>query len=155
MALKRHPSLQDYSREHHDELLLVWKIREGIRKNISCERIRDYCVNHFSELTSLHMQKEENYILAKLPEQDKDKIRIIHDHEVIKNLIRLLSDDTSVNYDLLSQFADKLEEHIRFEERTFFPKLQENFSEDSIKSMQPFGEKSKDRTIWKDPFWEK
>lgn len=153
MALKRHQALQDYSREHHDELLLVWKIREGIRKNISGERIKEYCINHYNELTSLHMQKEENYILTKLPEQDEDRIKILNDHEAIKKLIQLLSEDSSVNYDLLSEFAVKLEAHIRYEERTFFPKLQETLSDDDIKSMQPSEEKLKE-CIWKDPFWE-
>ena len=150
MALKRHPVLQDYSREHHDELLLVWKIREGLKKDISPKRIVDYCVHHYNEVTSLHMEKEEKYILKKLPENDNDRIKILTEHAAIKGLVKKLSKNSSDKNKLLSEFADKLEKHIRYEERTFFPKLQNLFPDEIIKSMQPAESKIKECTVWKD-----
>jgi len=155
MALKRHPALQDYSREHHFELLLVWKIREGLRKNISPERIIDYCINHYNEVASLHMAKEEKYILIKLPENDKDRIKILNEHKAIKDSVKKLTKNSLDKNKLLSKFADNLEKHVRYEERTFFPKLQNKFSDEIIKSMQPLENKVQDSTNWNDPFWEK
>lgn len=153
MALKRHPALQDYSREHHDELLLIWKIREGLRKNISTKRIVDYCIHHYNEFTLFHMANEEKYILTKLPESDNDKIKILSDHVKIKELVNELSDNNSANDGTLTEFANKMEEHIRFEERTFFPKLQNNFSDEVIKSMQFAAKNIEDSKEWKDEFW--
>lgn len=75
--MKRHIALQDYSREHHDELLLVWKIRQGLKNKIPPDRIFNYCNSHFNEVTSLHMKKEEEYILSKLPDDDSGKRKII------------------------------------------------------------------------------
>ena len=153
MALKRHPALQGYSREHHDELLLIWKIREGLRKNVLPKRIIDFCIHHYDEFTALHMANEEKYILTKLPESDEDRIKILSDHAEIKEIIQQLSKNTE-NKDMLTEFADKLEKHIRFEERTFFPKLQIAFSEELIESMHPIATDLKEPKGWKDSFWE-
>jgi hemerythrin-like domain-containing protein len=155
MALKRHLALQDYSREHHDELMLVWKIREGLKKNISPKRIIDYCVHHYNEKTSLHMANEEKYILNNLPQNDQDRIKILHEHNEIKELVKKLSKNSSDSNLLLSEFAEKLEKHVRYEERTFFPKLQNTFPVDVMNSMQPSESKANECTVWKDSFWEK
>lgn len=58
--IKRTKSLTPLSREHHKGLLCVWKIRQGIKKEIEIERIVAFC-NWFWE-TDLehHFQKEEN-----------------------------------------------------------------------------------------------
>lgn len=154
MAIKRHQALQDYSREHHYELLLVWKIREGLRKNISKKRIIEYLVYHFEEMTSKHMAKEEKYILNKLPENDKDRNKILSEHKEADEMVKKLSNDLTDENNLLSEFADKLEQHIRYEERIFFEKLQNEFPEEIINSMEPLENKMEDDTDWKDPFWE-
>jgi hemerythrin-like domain-containing protein len=154
MPLKRHPALQDYSREHHDELLLVWKIRTGLKNNISSERISDYCVHHYNQVTGRHMAKEEKFILSKLPEQDDDRIKILNDHTAIKELAKKISENLSDNK-LLAAFAEKLEQHIRFEERILFQRLQDSLSEATLKSMQPSEKKPLECSVWKDEFWEK
>src|SRR5665213_148029 len=154
MALKRHTSLQDYSREHHDELLLVWKIREGFKKNISSQRIIDYCIHHYNEKTSTHMANEENYILKNLPENDEDRIKVIHEHNEIRALVKSLIENSSDSTRLLTEFANKLEKHVRYEEREFFPKLQNIFAIDVINSMQPAESIVKECSVWKDTFWE-
>jgi hypothetical protein len=154
MVLKRHLALQDYSREHHDELMLVWKIREGLKKNISPKRIIDYCLHHFNEKTSRHIANEEKYILNHLPENDPDRIKILHEHNEIKDLIKSLMEHSSDSTLLLTEFADKLEKYVRYEERIFFPKLQNIFPIDVINSMQPAESIVKECSVWKDSFWE-
>jgi len=153
MALKRHLALQDYSREHHDELLLIWKIREGLRRSVSPKRIIEYCVHHYNEFTASHMANEERYILTKLPESDDDRIKILLDHAEIKEIVKKLSENHE-NKDMLTEFADKLEKHIRFEERTFFPKLQLAFSDEVMESMHSMENNAKEPKGWKDSFWE-
>jgi hemerythrin-like domain-containing protein len=153
MSLKRHLALQDYSREHHDELLLVWKIREGLKKNIAPKRIIDYTIHHCNDATLLHMAQEEKYILNKLSEQDADVIKIMNEHTAIKKLVKQFSLKSVDKNSLLFEFANLLEKHIRFEERTFFPKLQNTLPDDIIKSMQPLEIKEKEDTKWEDAFW--
>ena len=155
MALKRHESLQGYSREHHDELLLVWKINEGLKKKISIERIIDYCIFHFKEMLSKHMEREEKYILSKLADDDFDKKEILFQHQTIKALFKKLEDSFTNKKELLLEIADKLEKHIRLEERVFFPRIQNDFSEEILKTMRPNESELKECTLWNDPFWEK
>lgn len=40
--IKRHTALKPLSREHHHGLLLSWKIREGLKRNIEIPRIKKY-----------------------------------------------------------------------------------------------------------------
>jgi hypothetical protein len=153
MALKRHPALQDYSREHHDELMLVWKIREGLKHNISPDRIQKFIVHHFNENTKFHMSNEENFVLKYFSENDPDRIKILKDHNQLKELFDLFSKNIKCSIDIIKSFAEILENHIRFEEREFFQRIQKDFSEEVILSMNPHSEKI-ECSIWIDPFWE-
>jgi hemerythrin-like domain-containing protein len=153
VALKRHPALQDYSREHHDELLFVWKIREGLRKDISPQRIIDFIIYQYNTSTALHMAQEEKYILDKLPQHDPDRIKILYEHDTLIEMIKKLSITVADKVQLLSEFADTLDKHIRFEERIFFPKLQDSLADDIIRSMQPTETKVKQDKQWEDTFW--
>ena len=154
MALKRHKSLQNYSREHHEELLLVWKIKTGLKSNIESKRIIDYCLHNYEEILSPHMAREEKYILTRLTETDTDRIRIVNDHAMVRIIIDELSKFPENSTQLLTQFASELDDHIRFEERIFFPRLQQEIAIDLLNSMQPAEEELKECTTWHDPFWE-
>jgi hemerythrin-like domain-containing protein len=153
VALKRHPALQDYSREHHEELLFVWKIKEGLRKAIDAHRINQYVIHQYQSTTALHMAREEKYILTKLPENDIDRIRILNDHAALEGMLKKITGNNPDPVKLLSEFAEALENHIRFEERIFFPKLQNSFSEDMIHAMQPAENNAPVNAVWDDPFW--
>jgi len=100
------------------------------------------------------MAKEEKYILTKLPEHDKDRVKILSEHTAIKELIKNLTENPSDKNNLLSEFADTLEKHVRYEDRTFFPRLQNTFPDEIIKSMQPSEGKVKGCPVWNDSFWE-
>ena len=47
--IKRHSALLEFSREHHFGLLLVWKVRQGLKKDIDLIRITDYIVFFFEK----------------------------------------------------------------------------------------------------------
>jgi hypothetical protein len=48
--IKRTSSLISYSKEHHFGLLLVWKIRQGIKREIITERIANYIPVSYTHL---------------------------------------------------------------------------------------------------------
>lgn len=154
MPLKRHPSLQPYSREHHHELLLVWKIREGVRKNIEVIRIADYCLYYYLNFLLAHFEDEEKNILSRLPQDNEDVICILREHVLMKNMIRQISAHASNSYHLLLAFADLLEKHTRFEERTFFKTLQESLPEDVLNSIEADEAEMNFTEAWRDEFWE-
>jgi hemerythrin-like domain-containing protein len=150
--LKRSKELILLSKDHHQGLLLCWKIRSGINKKISAARISDY-VSFFSELELKdHFKKEEEIVFSELPSDDSLKSEALKQHEVLQAMICDLGDS---NYETLNEFADKLDEHIRFEERILFPHIEKQLPAERI---QLLGERmtaihKNIEDDWKDNFW--
>lgn len=153
MPLKRHQSLLDFSREHHEELLLGWKIKRGLKKGIEAERIATYCKHFFNNYLSKHMEKEEKYIFSKLDPSDPDIIKLLKEHRHVKELVEGLSRDKFNTAEYLTILAEELEKHIRFEERIFFERIQKELKEELLESMQPEEAQIKEGTEWEDCFW--
>lgn len=152
--IKRSEALIQFSREHHFGLLLVWKIRQGLKNNIELRRIGNYCIFLFeSELTE-HFKEEEKDLFVKLPVDDPLRIQAFEEHEHIYKLVAGLRKDP-LNAMLLKEFADALESHIRFEERILFNHLQKHLSEDELKKLEKEHSK-RDADVdgkWDDHFW--
>ena len=154
--LKRHPFIIEYSKDHHYGLLMVWKIRQGLKKNIEPHRIAGY-VNLFSEMELLpHFEDEEKFLLTLLSPNDDMRIKAQNQHTDLRAMLSDVRNNKIYNA-TLEKLADLLESHIRFEEREFFPHLQNNIDLDSIST----GEEKEPRNqnaidaMWTDPFWEK
>ena len=47
--IKRHPAIVSFSKDHHFGLLLVWKIRQGLSRQVDPERISNYTGYFFKE----------------------------------------------------------------------------------------------------------
>lgn len=121
--IKRRQALIQFSREHHFGLLLVWKIRQGLKNNIEPGRISNYTIFFFETELTEHFKEEEKDLFVKLPVDYPLRRKAFEEHEHIYNLVASLQKDP-VNTKLLTEFADVLDGHIRFEERTLFNHLQ-------------------------------
>lgn len=153
--LKRHQAIVSFSRDHHFGLLLVWKIRQGLNKAITAERISNYVLFFFKEDIEKHFREEEQLLFCILPVDDVLRKQGETDHQTIYRLIAAIEekkDDTS----LLSQLADELEKHIRFEERELFNHLQNNSRADDLEAIanrSSNNSKAIDEK-WEDVFWD-
>jgi len=152
--LKRHQAIVSFSRDHHFGLLLVWKIRQGLKKAINPERISNYVTFFYREDLEKHFDEEEKLLFSKLSVDDLLRRRAEVDHLAIYALaaaIEQRKDDPI----LLKHMADTLEEHIRFEERELFKHLQKRISETELKLIEArFSNNSKAiDEKWKDVFW--
>jgi hypothetical protein len=65
--LKRNAALADFSRDHHIALLLLWKIREGMKKSIQPARMGKYVVHFFESELIPHFKTEEELLFSRLP----------------------------------------------------------------------------------------
>ena len=152
--IKRHPAIVELSKDHHFALLLVWKIREGLRKSIEPTRITKYVVHFFDTDLIQHFNEEEEFLFSKLPANNELRAQAEDEHRQIKQLVndfKLNSSDKS----LLEKFASTIESHIRFEERKLFNHLQENLSDQElaeVASSLKVREQEKG-PLWEDPFW--
>lgn len=127
--MKRDKNLQALSRDHHHGLLLGWKIRQGLKRNVSAALIADY-IQYFSEAALFpHFAEEELQILTFLNNDNDLKLKTLEDHSQIATMIKSLN---GVDTDDFLRIASRLDEHIRFEERVLFPYLQEVLSADQL-----------------------
>jgi hemerythrin-like domain-containing protein len=119
--IKRSIELQPLSREHHDGLLFVWKIRQGLKNGTSTEKLNDFVSWYWKNHIRPHFYQEEK-ILIPFALQSELSIRIKTEHENIREIIIDIDKDP-VRGDLV-RLSDLIEKHIRFEERIFFPYLE-------------------------------
>lgn len=153
--IKRQKGLLRFSQDHHYGLLLVWKIRTGIRKKIAPERIANFCQFFFDHDLQKHFEEEELHLFSKLEADNPMRQRALKDHEHIGGLFgKLRAGEHHVA--LLNELADTLEQHIRYEERTLFNELQLKLSEDELAELAKIhNSKAQDVSEqWDDKFWE-
>src|SRR5688572_4171277 len=154
--IKRHQALVSFSRDHHFGLLLVWKIRQGLAIAIRPERITNYVLYAFDNDLRHHFSEEERLIFCKLPPADPLRQQAENEHAAIYRLVEKLRSDKA-NEELLTGFAQSLQDHIRFEERILFTYMQEKFGPADLETIAPYDgtEPGDIDACWKDLFWEK
>lgn len=118
--LKRAEYLKALSREHHQGLLLCWKIKTGIAKGVSFSRIKVYLDWFFLNYLQPHFQIEEKYIFPILGNHHVLIKKAIQEHKIITGLF---TDTTQIEVSI-KQIQIDLEQHIRFEERVLFEEIQ-------------------------------
>ena len=151
--IKRHQALVSFSKEHHFGLLLVWKIRQGLANAVSAERISRYVLFFFNEDLKIHFKEEEELLFSKLPATDTLRIQAEEEHKEIYRLIAVIT-QTANDEKLLRQFADTLDKHIRFEERTLFNHLQTHVAPEELEEISKRFSNSVDLdSKWDDVFW--
>lgn len=150
--IKRSPELTPLSHDHHEGLMLVWKIRQGLNKMIAPERITAYINWFWEQHLEKHFRDEENYLAPLLAPVNELINRMLREHKEMESMsIQLKSDpDPSI----LKQFAQLLNDHIRFEERELFPLIEQSVSAGELQKV--FRKLSIDEKIcgvWEDEFW--
>lgn len=149
---KRHPGLQPLSRDHHHGLLLSWKIRAGLKKEVSIQRIKKYCDFLYHEALIDHFNIEEIHVFPLLDPEDKLIKRALAEHRKLKRLF------TQKQFDMRTIVAieETLEKHIRFEERVLFNKIQELDCGQQLLELESLHPSTLVSIVetWEDKFWE-
>ena len=152
--IRRSRELAGLSREHHDSLLFVWKIRQGISYKTDLTRIAAYCEFFWETNMKDHVKKEETAVRMVLPAGHPLRTNLLEDHEAIRNKIREVTDEPS--YTGLSRLAQIIYYHVRFEERTLFPHVEQV---STPRQMEELGALLSDAHSipenWPDEFWVK
>lgn len=150
MPIKRNENLKSISREHHHGLLLCWKIRTGLKKEIPLGRIMQYSGWFYQNHLLPHFEIEEKWVFPVLG----------NDHELIKKALadhrrlRRLFESSDEWQKTLSLIEEELERHIRFEERVLFNEIQTIATEDQLMQIKIHHKSSDFSDNTKDPFWE-
>lgn len=150
--IKRSKQLAPLSREHHDGLLFVWKLRQGLGNNIAIEILRNFCNWYWNNHIKPHFYQEEKILLQYISSNHKLAAQLKKEHTDIRELI--LTIDQEADSVTLVLLANLLEKHIRFEERILFPHLEETLSPQQLDIIfQQLEEHPLCSTEWKNDFW--
>jgi iron-sulfur cluster repair protein YtfE (RIC family) len=125
--MKRHPSLQPLSREHHLVLAQARAIRWALSGRAGTPR--EACAGFLAVwkgTITQHFVAEELWILPLISRRE-DAERMRDEHEKLRVLAERLSHKESgaePDRELLSRLARGLDDHIRWEERHLFPAIE-------------------------------
>jgi hemerythrin-like domain-containing protein len=143
---QRDESIVPLSREHHYGLLLGLKLRRGLAglersAEWVARRVSDVQAFFRSDLTD-HFRAEEDILFPAITssaEWARLVSELVADHRLLGRLVeQIVSASDAERRQLLLQFADRMEKHIRREENELFP-LYERLADEVLK--QAVGEK--------------
>ena len=149
--IKRHEALKPLSREHHHGLLLCWKIREGIKKDVDVERMKRYTDWFLKNYLIPHFEAEEKHVFPVLGDNDVMVKRALAEHRRLKRLFRKKKDI----FKTLNLIEEELESHIRFEERVLFNEIQQKASPEELEEIEKHHHGIKFSDDYEDEFWAK
>ena len=130
--LKRAASLIPLSKDHHQALLLSWKIKTGFAKGVSASRIKTYTDWFYKTHLLPHFEIEEKHIFPILGNENPLIQQALAEH---KSLLLLFNDTLAIETSL-QQIQVELEKHIRFEERILFNEIQKTATNEELEIIE-------------------
>jgi hemerythrin-like domain-containing protein len=139
---KRTPELRTLSEDHHHGLVQARGLRRAAEADEagSAEAAVKRFLDFWQKDTALHFRIEEEVLLPVMARYGGDLSReplveMIEDHARIRGLVMQLSDEAiggNVRLETLHEIGERLEAHIRLEERVVFPLIEESLSEAAL-----------------------
>lgn len=119
--VKRNENLIVLSHEHHHGLVFCSRLKKANKTDdITLKRfVKDFWDNHLSG----HFKSEENILLPYLVDGEITK-RFILEHEQIRDLTKEIIEEKQSTKEHSLKLGELIKNHIRFEERTMFPWLE-------------------------------
>ncbi len=147
--MKRHPSLQPLSRDHHEALLQVQMLRLAAEggpddRRVARERFRDFWDGWFRD----HLDLEERRLSALIPTAD-DLDRLRKEHGDIRSFAEQfvrVATEAEPGGALTLRLAERLHDHIRWEERQLFPAIEQATGEEELR---PLGVETRFVEAWR------
>ncbi len=141
--MKRHSSLAILSREHHDALILAQLLKKGAAAYKGLPTDLDgkaaYAGRIYKDKLKTHFEEEEQVVIRKIKgtNADLDKMagEITEEHKELRSSFEAIK-NTKDLAPYLDKLGHALEQHIRKEERNFFPLIQELCSEQQLTEIE-------------------
>ena len=130
--MKRHEALATLSRQHHEALILAQLLKNvaTVYKGLPADVIGKaaYAIRFYNEELVKHFKEEEDIVIATITGMDVmlDTLanEIIAEHKELQILFTTINDAVDLSAHL-EKIGNTLEQHIRKEERIFFPLVQQ------------------------------
>jgi len=135
--IERHEALAPLSRDHYVGLVQAQHLKKAADEDAVARRkaIAEF-VDAWDTEIATHFADEERLLPALL--DDADRMRLIAEHHELKQLVeqaRTLRRQTDPGVEQVRRIGVMLDEHIRWEERELFVRLQDQLSEEQLISL--------------------
>ncbi len=119
--VKRNENLIALSHEHHHGLVFCSRLKKADKTDdITLKRfVKDFWDNHLS----VHFKSEENILLPYFGDSEIAK-RFLSEHKQIRDLAKGIMEEKGSPKENSLKLGELIKNHIRFEERTMFPWLE-------------------------------
>jgi hypothetical protein len=152
IPINRSARLDTLSNDHQDGLLFVWKVREGLANNTAIELLSDYCIWYWKNCIKPHFATEERVIFPFLLADDGLVCRVKEQRRDLSELFMEMTKGPDTL--LIGMMAGLFEFHIRFEERIFFPYLEQRLPAAELEILASLlGKASCENESWPEKFW--
>jgi hypothetical protein len=129
--LKRYTALRPLSRQHHTVLQCCFKLRQGLTKRVEADRILKYVHYFWQDFYIKHTKIQLAALFNMLSKKEFDLYTQKEDALVV--LYQSLQPEAK---DLLV-FEKELYNHVRWEERVLFERIQEKFTPEQLDQIIP------------------
>lgn len=129
--MKRHPALAELSREHHTALVLARRVRRVTETEVEVGALRVEVIRFCTQALEAHFRIEEGQLFPALEQagQAAQVARARDDHAALRAVAQQLAEGDET---VLRSFGERLDAHVRFEERELFPVAEATLSEDVL-----------------------
>jgi hemerythrin-like domain-containing protein len=129
--VKRHEALAQLSRDHHQALFQAQRLRRATNEDVA--DVTGGFLDFFHNVGNLHFRAEEEVLLpayaAYADPSDEVVVRVLVDHTLIRRDVEALE---TAGLDGVHELGDRLEAHVRHEERVLFPLIEQALPEDEL-----------------------
>ena len=134
--MKRDPALTDLSRDHHQALYRAMRMKRAAEDDRG--EVRDDVLAFWSEHGARHFRIEEEILLPAFATGsdpgDQAVVRVLVDHVWIRERMDRLAAD-ELNLAELHELGERLEQHVRHEERVLFPLVERALEPDALAAL--------------------
>ena len=137
--MKRDESLASLSRDHHQALARALKLKRADDAS-AAEALREMA-EFFDAHGALHFRVEEEVLLpgyvrdAGADPNDDQIVRVLTDHVWIRARIAALRESTAPPPAELRELGQRLDDHVRHEERALFPAIEQALSAEQLAAL--------------------
>lgn len=134
--MKRIKELETLSWEHHDGLVVAFRLQKGLQNKADLQIMKNYLLETWENALTHHFWQEEETLVTTLQNNSagRDLLKQMKEqHTFFHNLIEKLRKQQGDVGEMLASFADRLNSHIRFEERQLFPFIEQNASQQELR----------------------
>lgn len=135
--VKRHPALEQLSRDHHQALFVAQALKRA--DDASGTAARERFLTYWQADGREHFREEEEILLpacSGFMNADHPLIaRVLTDHVRIRHLADRLTGSENAELGLEHELGRQLEQHVRREERELFPLIEQAMPEEELRRM--------------------